>query len=172
MLSVTFRNVLPVRAAEGLARAAPGSGKPGGAAPTGGGQGKPGRAVPTDDGSGKPGGAAPTGGGPGLSLEERPRSRSGGARSAGRPGGTHAIVPRRDEDDAVEEVLGRLSRAYDSLDGATVEVAVKDACQAFRQARIRAFVPILVERRARAALDAAVRRRSSAPEEGNPLSAP
>ncbi|KAB1148248.1 hypothetical protein F7R91_10145 [Streptomyces luteolifulvus] len=70
---------------------------------------------------------------------------------------------RRDEHDAVRDVVSRLVAAYDSVDAATVEATVGEAHDAFRQARVRAFVPILVERRARAVLDAAARHASSAP---------
>jgi hypothetical protein len=82
------------------------------------------------------------------------------------------VSPWHDEDGAVADIRERLGRAYRSLDGTTVELAVEKAREAFRQARIRAFVPILVERRARAALDAAVRRHRSVTDEGDPLSAP
>ncbi|SMF71977.1 three-helix bundle dimerization domain-containing protein [Streptomyces sp. Amel2xC10] len=58
------------------------------------------------------------------------------------------------ESDAVRDVAGRLLLAYDFLDTATVEAAVRDAYEVFRDARVRAFVPILTERRARATLDA------------------
>lgn len=59
----------------------------------------------------------------------------------------------QDELGEVRDVVGRLVLHYGSLDEATVEAAVREACQAFRGARVRAFVPILVERRARAVLD-------------------
>ncbi|MFC4506883.1 MULTISPECIES: three-helix bundle dimerization domain-containing protein [Streptomyces] len=58
----------------------------------------------------------------------------------------------RNELDAVQDVVRRLVLAYDSVDAAVVEAAVKEACEVFREARVRAFVPILVERRARGAL--------------------
>ncbi|WP_189715177.1 three-helix bundle dimerization domain-containing protein [Streptomyces phaeofaciens] len=63
-------------------------------------------------------------------------------------------VTRQDELDALQDLVGRLRLAYGSADAATVEAAVLDAYEMFKEARIRAFVPILVERRARAALDA------------------
>ncbi|MEU6536964.1 three-helix bundle dimerization domain-containing protein [Streptomyces sp. NPDC047000] len=101
----------------------------------------------------------PVGFGEPVSVEERGREHPG-------------TRLRRDEEDAVRDVLGRLCRAYGSLDGTTVERAVAEARDAFRQARVRAFVPILVERRARAALDSAARRSRPAPPQGDPLSAP
>ncbi|MGW2355624.1 three-helix bundle dimerization domain-containing protein [Streptomyces phaeofaciens] len=63
-------------------------------------------------------------------------------------------MTRHDELDALQDVVGRLRLAYGSVDEATVEAAVLDAYEIFKEARIRAFVPILVERRARSALDA------------------
>ncbi|MBW5481206.1 hypothetical protein GPJ59_04735 [Streptomyces bambusae] len=63
----------------------------------------------------------------------------------------------------------RLVAAYPSVDAAAVEVTVKAAYDAFHHARVRAFVPILVERRSRRALDTARRTapgRASGPEKG------
>jgi hypothetical protein len=123
----------------------------------------------TAPGPGDLGGSALTGG-VGASAGEPPLP-GGHPRPSARTGEERVEAPLpRAEDDAVQEVLGRLGLVYGSLDGATVELAVREAWEAFRQARIRAFVPILAERRARAVLDAAARRHRSVPEERNPLS--
>ena len=192
MRSVTLRNALRLRPARVLTADAPG---PGGIGVgyegpmSGDGAVGPGERL-SGDGPGAFGergsGRAPVGPGEPLSGD--------GAAQPGETGGPRGPVPplrgkageglptepvdaagappRRGEDDAVRDVLGRLCRVYRSLDGAAVEHAVAEALDAFRQARVRAFVPILVERRARAALDAAARRPRPAPREGKPLSAP
>lgn len=51
--------------------------------------------------------------------------------------------------------MRRLTLRYDTLAPDVVAAAVREAREVFRDARVRAFVPILVERRARAVLDAA-----------------
>ncbi|WP_406404481.1 hypothetical protein OH805_34980 [Streptomyces sp. NBC_00879] len=58
---------------------------------------------------------------------------------------------------AIQNVAARLMAAYPQADAATVEATVGTAYGSFRQARVRAFVPILVERRARTVLGAAAR---------------
>ncbi|WP_359538879.1 three-helix bundle dimerization domain-containing protein [Streptomyces antibioticus] len=85
---------------------------------------------------------------PGRSVRSMPPTTSQGQGELGQ--GEQGLG----ESDAVRDVVGRLLLAYDFLDTATVEAAVRDAYEVFRDARIRAFVPILTERRARAALDA------------------
>jgi hypothetical protein len=62
-----------------------------------------------------------------------------------------------DELVSIRNMVARLSAAYPSVDAATVEVTVSGAYDSFRQARVRAYVPILVERRARKLLGAACR---------------
>ncbi|MFB7167239.1 three-helix bundle dimerization domain-containing protein [Streptomyces sp. NPDC056242] len=58
------------------------------------------------------------------------------------------------EDLAVRDMVGRLREAWPTVAENVVETAVRSAYDSFRQARVRAYVPILVERRARRALGA------------------
>ncbi|TQK42768.1 hypothetical protein FBY35_4205 [Streptomyces sp. SLBN-118] len=58
---------------------------------------------------------------------------------------------------AIQNVAARLSAAYPLADAATVEATVSSVYGSFHQARVRAFIPILVERRARKVLHAAAR---------------
>ena len=170
MRSVMFRNALRIRPVRGLAGDTPGPGGPGGtgvrltgpvslAEPVGFGEPVSAEGPVALGGPVRPEGPAPPPGG-----DVPPAAPAGEEHTV-----THS---RRGEEDAVRDVSGRLRRAYASVDGATVEHAVAEAREAFRQARVRTFVPILVERRARAALDTAARRPRPAPQEGNPLSAP
>ncbi|EMF52176.1 MULTISPECIES: hypothetical protein [Streptomyces] len=55
----------------------------------------------------------------------------------------------------LRDIVARLSAAWPSVDEAVVEGAVRSAYESFREARLRAFVPILTERRARKALGTA-----------------
>ncbi|WP_362880861.1 three-helix bundle dimerization domain-containing protein [Streptomyces sp. NPDC048383] len=55
----------------------------------------------------------------------------------------------------MRSMVARLRAAYPSVDAAAVEATVRVAYDSFRQARIRAYIPILVERRSRKALSAA-----------------
>ncbi|MEW2047305.1 three-helix bundle dimerization domain-containing protein [Streptomyces sp. NPDC005476] len=57
---------------------------------------------------------------------------------------------------AVRELVARLRAAWPTVDEAVVEAAVRSAYASLREARIRAYVPILAERRARKVLGAAV----------------
>ncbi|MFF0201188.1 three-helix bundle dimerization domain-containing protein [Streptomyces sp. NPDC005017] len=57
-----------------------------------------------------------------------------------------------DEALAVSELVTVLKAGWPAVDEGVIEAAVKEAYDAFRPARIRAFVPILVERRVRRAL--------------------
>lgn len=57
------------------------------------------------------------------------------------------------ENKAIEQASERLKARYASTEPAAVDAAVK-AEERFRGARIRDFVPIFVERQARATLDA------------------
>ncbi|MER5459767.1 hypothetical protein ABT010_03550 [Streptomyces sp. NPDC002668] len=63
----------------------------------------------------------------------------------------------QDELVSIRNMVARLSAAYPSVDAVTVEATVRTAYDSFHQARVRAFVPILVERRARRVLSAACR---------------
>ncbi|WP_406317244.1 three-helix bundle dimerization domain-containing protein [Streptomyces sp. NBC_00118] len=79
---------------------------------------------------------------------------------AARPGHPRAEAPERPspvpEDPAVRDMVGRLRAAWPTVDESVVATAVRSAYDYFRQARVRAYVPILVERRARRTLGAAV----------------
>ncbi|MFH7597348.1 hypothetical protein WDV06_19920 [Streptomyces racemochromogenes] len=66
-----------------------------------------------------------------------------------------APPPSYEESMIVRDIVVRLCAAFPSVDGAIVETTVWHAYDAFRDARIRAFIPILVERRSRKALSAA-----------------
>ncbi|MFF2572276.1 three-helix bundle dimerization domain-containing protein [Streptomyces sp. NPDC058084] len=59
-----------------------------------------------------------------------------------------------DESPSLRDLVARLTSAYPSVDTAAVEAAVAASYDHFEQARIRAYLPILVERRSRKALDA------------------
>ncbi|WP_143676335.1 three-helix bundle dimerization domain-containing protein [Streptomyces sp. TLI_146] len=56
-----------------------------------------------------------------------------------------------DPDDglAVRTVAERLMRAYPQLDAAVVRSSVRTAYEGFRYARVRTYLPVLMERRAR-----------------------
>jgi hypothetical protein len=57
-------------------------------------------------------------------------------------------------DPQVEAVVAGLRRRYEPLVGAeAVEAAVAEAVDHFKDARVREHLPVLIERRARAALD-------------------
>lgn len=55
---------------------------------------------------------------------------------------------------AVHDMVTRLRAAWPAVDEATVEAAVRSAYDSFRRARVRTYLPILAERRARRALGA------------------
>ncbi|MGO4631525.1 three-helix bundle dimerization domain-containing protein [Streptomyces sp. 2RAF24] len=59
-----------------------------------------------------------------------------------------------DESAPLGELVVRLVGVYPSVDVTTVESVVRSAYAHFDHARIRAYLPILVERRSRKALDA------------------
>ncbi|MEU6974927.1 MULTISPECIES: three-helix bundle dimerization domain-containing protein [unclassified Streptomyces] len=59
-----------------------------------------------------------------------------------------------DESVPLAELVVRLVASYPSVDVATVETVVRGACAHFEHARIRAYLPILIERRSRKELDA------------------
>ncbi|MFJ3839598.1 three-helix bundle dimerization domain-containing protein [Streptomyces sp. NPDC090054] len=64
--------------------------------------------------------------------------------------------PTPEELASARTTVARLKAAYPSVDAATVEATVEAAYDAFRQARVRQYVPILAERRSRKALAAAI----------------
>ncbi|MFE3764690.1 three-helix bundle dimerization domain-containing protein [Streptomyces sp. NPDC059104] len=70
---------------------------------------------------------------------------------------------RPDERTTVRNLVARLRASYPTLDALTVEAAVGAAYDSFHRARVRAYIPILVERRSRRTLDAACR---AAPDDG------
>ncbi|MFF4535113.1 three-helix bundle dimerization domain-containing protein [Streptomyces aureus] len=59
---------------------------------------------------------------------------------------------RHDEAVALGRLTARLKAAYPSVDPAVVDQVVDTARGSFRQAKVRTYVPILVERRVRALL--------------------
>ncbi|MEU1694155.1 three-helix bundle dimerization domain-containing protein [Streptomyces hirsutus] len=58
---------------------------------------------------------------------------------------------------SIRNLVARLRAAYPSVDAVTVEATVRTAYDCFHQARVRAYVPILVERRSRRVLRAVCR---------------
>ncbi|MET7482984.1 three-helix bundle dimerization domain-containing protein [Streptomyces sp. NPDC005538] len=58
---------------------------------------------------------------------------------------------------AVRDIVARLRGAWPMVAEPVVEATVRSAYESFRRARVRAYVPILVERRARRVLGAAAR---------------
>ncbi len=56
------------------------------------------------------------------------------------------------EDTRISELVDRLSKSYPTLPGETVVEVVNDMRAAFNGSRIREYVLLFVERRARAAL--------------------
>ncbi|MEU9700985.1 three-helix bundle dimerization domain-containing protein [Streptomyces sp. NPDC047981] len=57
-----------------------------------------------------------------------------------------------DESPSVRDIAARLRAAFPLVDAVVVDATVRTAYEAFRQARVRAYIPILVERRSRQAL--------------------
>ncbi|RRR78578.1 three-helix bundle dimerization domain-containing protein [Streptomyces sp. RP5T] len=55
---------------------------------------------------------------------------------------------------AVRDMVARLTAARPAVARRTVEALVSSAFDSFREAKVRAYVPILVERRVRRMLDA------------------
>lgn len=89
------------------------------------------------------------------------------------PAGPATAPPPGSQDElvSVRNMMARLRAVYPSVDAVTVEATVRTAYDSFHQARVRAYVPILVERRSRRVLRAACRTapgqavdRSAAPE--------
>ncbi|MFC9758842.1 three-helix bundle dimerization domain-containing protein [Streptomyces sp. NPDC056921] len=50
---------------------------------------------------------------------------------------------------SVRNMVARPTAVYPSVDAVTVEMTVRTAYDSFHQARVRVYVPILVERRSR-----------------------
>ncbi|MEW2118820.1 three-helix bundle dimerization domain-containing protein [Streptomyces sp. NPDC005474] len=84
---------------------------------------------------------APVGPDPARPLDPDP-----GPRPSGSPEGVLAV----------RDIVARLRAAWPTVDKATVDAVVRSAYESFREARVRSYVPILAERRARKALSAAV----------------
>ncbi|MFD0337124.1 three-helix bundle dimerization domain-containing protein [Streptomyces sp. NPDC127117] len=86
------------------------------------------------------------------------------------PAGPAAVPPPGSQDElvSIRNMVARLRAVYPSVDAVTVETTVRTAYDSFHQARVRAYVPILVERRSRRVLRAVSRGqavdRSVAPE--------
>ncbi|MFF3677571.1 three-helix bundle dimerization domain-containing protein [Streptomyces sp. NPDC002120] len=88
-----------------------------------------------------------------------------GARAADGPAPTPAPAPAPEELTAVRNTVARMQAAFPLVDAAVVEATVRAAYEDFRQARVRAYIPILAERRSRRTLGA-VCRTVSGPESG------
>ncbi|MFF0429493.1 three-helix bundle dimerization domain-containing protein [Streptomyces sp. NPDC004520] len=75
------------------------------------------------------------------------------------PAGPSDLLSRGSQDElaSLRDTVARLGAAYPWLDSVDVEATVRTAYESFREARVRAYVPILVERRSRRALQAACR---------------
>ncbi|WP_030327225.1 three-helix bundle dimerization domain-containing protein [Streptomyces sp. NRRL B-3229] len=72
----------------------------------------------------------------------------------------------QDDDLAVRDIVARLVVAWPAVAGTTVEALVASAFESFREAKVRAYVPILVERRVRGVLGALCRDAPSGPGDG------
>ena len=58
-----------------------------------------------------------------------------------------------DEDQALSDVVDRLEERFPSKDRSEIEGAVAEARSHFERAKVRDFVPVLVEREARSRLE-------------------
>jgi hypothetical protein len=63
------------------------------------------------------------------------------------------VVKTRDEQAQIGDVVDRLAQKYSSVPSPTVVDLVREVHGTFAEARIREFIPLFVERRARTALD-------------------
>ncbi|MFG3343867.1 three-helix bundle dimerization domain-containing protein [Streptomyces sp. NPDC048018] len=117
------------------------------------------------EGVGRPAGTpagAPAAATPSPATGTTARAVTSGARVAtaegGGPGPAEPSGPAPsgppDESSSLRNLVTRLTTAYPSVDAAAVEAAVVASYGHFEQARVRAYLPILVERRSRKALDA------------------
>jgi hypothetical protein len=77
----------------------------------------------------------------------------------------------RDELVTIRNMVVRLRAVYPSVDAVAVEMTVRTAYDSFRQARVRAYIPILVERRSRRELGAACRAAPGRAAGGSPAAA-
>ncbi|MEU8924568.1 hypothetical protein AB0D10_27095 [Kitasatospora sp. NPDC048545] len=68
------------------------------------------------------------------------------------PGGATATWVSPEDEEAMRLVAARLKSAHPEADPATVDALVVGAYDELRDAKVRTFVPILTERRARALL--------------------
>ncbi|MEV6009127.1 hypothetical protein AB0M29_20215 [Streptomyces sp. NPDC051976] len=69
------------------------------------------------------------------------------------PPATPSPSTRADEAAALLQLAAALKRAYPAVDEVLVDAAVASAHGTFRDAKIRTYIPVLVERRARHLLD-------------------
>jgi hypothetical protein len=86
----------------------------------------------------------------GHAPPQPPATSTGADEAAPQPDETAA---RADEAATLLQLATSLKRAYPSVDEVLVDAAVAAAHGAFRDAKIRKYIPVLVERRARHLLD-------------------
>ncbi|MFJ5776912.1 three-helix bundle dimerization domain-containing protein [Streptomyces sp. NPDC093094] len=111
------------------------------------------------------GGQVLTGGGAGPAPSPAAHSLPAPPPSPAEPS-VQPVAP--DEALAARDLVTALRASWPSVDEAVIEAAVRDAYRSFRSARIRAFVPILVERRVRRALRESAGTQGGLPQEGRP----
>ncbi|MFJ5548188.1 three-helix bundle dimerization domain-containing protein [Streptomyces sp. NPDC093225] len=90
---------------------------------------------------------------PGLVPDVR-HEQAGGAAPADPDGPPPTPSGPQDELASVRDIVVRLRAAYPLADAATVEGTVRAAYASFHHAKVRAYIPILVERRSRSELRA------------------
>ncbi|WP_328946442.1 hypothetical protein OG259_38250 [Streptomyces sp. NBC_00250] len=77
----------------------------------------------------------------------------GRLRDGGAPGWLGGLpLDSQDESSSIRDITARLRASFPLVDTVVVEATVRTAWDSFRQARVRAYLPILVERRSRKAL--------------------
>ncbi|MGW6256685.1 three-helix bundle dimerization domain-containing protein [Streptomyces sp. NPDC055085] len=103
--------------------------------------------------------------GPSSARDASADGRSAAGHEAGRADRS------QDEMAALVHLATRLKAAHPTIEASVVDATVTAAHDAFRQAKIRAYLPILVERRARNLLVAIEREGATSPKSA-PLSAP
>lgn len=74
----------------------------------------------------------------------------------------------QDEPVSILNMVARLRAAYASVDAITVEATVREAYESFHHAKVRTYIPILVERQARKILNAAYRTAPGHAVDGEP----
>ncbi|MFE3826703.1 three-helix bundle dimerization domain-containing protein [Streptomyces sp. NPDC059092] len=72
------------------------------------------------------------------------------------------------EQAALRRVTERLKASFPAVDSDTVDALVRTAHEALRHAKVRAYVPVLVERRARIALAVIAAETRSSRSSGSP----